>query len=154
MTFAEWAQNNEASFNSVWFSDAAHFYLDGVGNKQNVRAIWPSEDPRVIHEKVQHAPRITVWVAISSHELLGPICYEEAVNSGRYLSMLRNTSAPHLLATGLPLQTQWFMQDGARLHTANVVSDFLHDTFDSHVISNRFPDRVACERNWPPIALI
>jgi hypothetical protein len=39
MAFAEWAQNNEASFNNVGFSDEAHFYLDGVVNKQNVWAI-------------------------------------------------------------------------------------------------------------------
>jgi hypothetical protein len=66
------------------------------------------------------------------------------VDSERYLSMLRNTSMPHLLATGLPLQTQWFMRDEARPHTANVVLDFLRDTFDSHVVSNKFPDRFAC----------
>jgi hypothetical protein len=85
----------------------------------------------VIHEKVHHAPRVTVWVAISSHGLLGPISSEQRVNSERYLSMLRNTFVPHLLATCLPLQTQWFMQDGARPHTANVVLGFLHDIFDS-----------------------
>jgi hypothetical protein len=33
---------------------------------------------------------------------------------------------------------------------ANVVLDFRHDTFDSRVISNRFPDRFACGQNWPP----
>jgi hypothetical protein len=27
--------------------------------------------------------------------------------------------------------TQWFMQDGARTHTANVVLDFLYETFQS-----------------------
>jgi hypothetical protein len=36
MAFAEWAQNTEVSFNIVWFSDEAHFHLDGVVNKQNV----------------------------------------------------------------------------------------------------------------------
>jgi phage terminase large subunit-like protein len=30
MAFAEWGHNNEASFNNVWFSDEAHFHLDGV----------------------------------------------------------------------------------------------------------------------------
>jgi hypothetical protein len=30
MALAEWAQNN------VWFSDEAHFHMDGVVNKQNV----------------------------------------------------------------------------------------------------------------------
>jgi hypothetical protein len=37
MAFAEWAHNNEVSFNNIWFSDEAHFHLDGVVNKQNVR---------------------------------------------------------------------------------------------------------------------
>jgi hypothetical protein len=84
----------------------------------------------VIHEKVHHALRITVWVVISSHGLLGSIFFEETVNSEYYLSMLHNSFMLHLLATDLPLQTQWFVQDGARPHTANVVLHFLHDTFD------------------------
>jgi hypothetical protein len=41
------------------------------------------------------------------------------------------------------------MQDGARLQAANVVLDILHDTFDSHVTSNRFADHFACGQNWP-----
>jgi hypothetical protein len=66
----------------------------------------------------------------------GPFFFEGKVKSEHYLSMLHNTFVPHLLATVLPLQTQWFMQDGARPQTPNAVSDFLHDTFDSCVISN------------------
>jgi hypothetical protein len=148
MTFIEWAKNNEVSFNIVRFPDEAHLHLDGVVNKQNV-LLWTPENPRVIHENVHHAPRITVWVAISSHGLLWPIFFEETVNSDRYLSMLRNTFLPHLLAIGLSLQTQWFMQNGARSHTANVVLNFLHDTSDLRVISNQFPDRFSCGQNWP-----
>jgi hypothetical protein len=53
----------------------------------------------VIREKVHHAQRITVWVVISSHGLLGPIFFEETVNSEHCLSMLRNAFVPHL-ATG------------------------------------------------------
>jgi hypothetical protein len=97
--------------------------------------------------KVHHAGRITVWVAMSSHGLLVPICFEEPVNTERYLSMLRKSFVPDL-ATGLLLHTRWFVQDGARPHTANVSWDFLHDTFVSRVISTRFPDRSACGQNW------
>jgi hypothetical protein len=135
MVFAEWAQNNEVSFNNAWFSDESHFHLDVVVNKQNVQ-FWASDNPRVIREKVHHAPRITVWVAISIHGPLGPIFFEERANSGRYVSLLRSTVVPRFLAAGLSLHTQWFIQDGDRPHTANVVLYFLHDTFDSHVISN------------------
>jgi hypothetical protein len=42
------------------------------------------------------------------------------------------------------------MQDGARSHTANIVLDLLHDIFDSHIVSKRFPDRFRCGQNWPP----
>jgi hypothetical protein len=42
------------------------------------------------------------------------------------------------------------MHDGARLHTANIVLDFLYDTFNSHVILNQFPDSFACGQNWSP----
>jgi hypothetical protein len=47
------------------------------------------------------SPRITAWVAISSHGLLGPVLFEETFNSERYLSMLHNTFVAHLLATSL-----------------------------------------------------
>ncbi|PSN56450.1 hypothetical protein C0J52_08367, partial [Blattella germanica] len=51
---------------------------------------------------------------------------------------------PQLLATALPINTQWFKQDGARPHTANNVLDFLHEIFGTRVISLRetiFPKR-------------
>jgi hypothetical protein len=41
------------------------------------------------------------------------------------------------------------MQDGARPYTADVVLDFLRDTFNSHVISNQFPDHFTCGENCP-----
>jgi hypothetical protein len=72
-----------------------------------------------------------VWVAISRHGLLGPIFFEEKLNSEPNLSMLHNSFVPHLLFTGLLLQIQWFMQDGGRQYTANVVLDFLHHTFNT-----------------------
>jgi hypothetical protein len=72
-----------------------------------------------------------VWDAISDHGLLESILFEETVNSECYLCMLHNTFVPHLLVTGLPLKTQLFMQEGVRLHMANVVLDFPHDTSDS-----------------------
>jgi hypothetical protein len=138
MAFAEWAQNNEVFFNNVLFSNEAHIHLHGVVNKQNVR-FWASGKPCVIHEKVHHALRITVWVTILSHGLLGPIFFEETMNSERYLSMLCNTFVPHLLAAVL-----LFMWHGARPHTANLILGFLHDTSDSHAILDRFLYHFVC----------
>jgi hypothetical protein len=57
------------------------------------------------HRKERHAQRIRVWVVISSHGLLWQIFIEETVNSERYLSILRSSFVPHLLATGVLLKT-------------------------------------------------
>jgi hypothetical protein len=90
-----------------------------------------------------------MWVIISSYGLLMPIFFEKTLNSGHYLSMLWNTFVPHPLATGLPLQTQWFVQDGARSHTANVVtlSTCLSSQTDFLIVSH-------LERTGPQIVLI
>jgi hypothetical protein len=58
-----------------------------------------------------------VWVAISNHEIIRQLFFDVTINSGHV--------ALQLIATGLLINTQWFMQDGARPHTANVVLDFL-----------------------------
>jgi hypothetical protein len=85
--------------------------------------------------------------------LPGPIFFEETVNSGRYLSMLRNTFVPHL-ATGLSLQTQWFMQDGVWLHIANVVLGFLHNTSIRVSSQTDFLIILHVNRTGPRIVLI
>ncbi|GBN35678.1 hypothetical protein AVEN_121275-1 [Araneus ventricosus] len=42
----------------IWFTDEAHFYLNGFVNKQNWR-FWGSENPHLCEEKPQHSPKIT-----------------------------------------------------------------------------------------------
>ncbi|PSN37262.1 hypothetical protein C0J52_24792 [Blattella germanica] len=64
--------------------------------------------------------------------------------------MLSNNFIPQLLATALPFNTQWFMQDRARPHTANIVLDFLHEIFGTRVISLRFPGQFNGGQFWPP----
>jgi hypothetical protein len=70
MTFAEWAQNNEVSFSNVWFSDEAHFHLDGVVKKQNVW-FWASRESMCDSWEENYI----VWDIISSHGLLEPIFF-------------------------------------------------------------------------------
>jgi hypothetical protein len=42
------------------------------------------------------------------------------------------------------------MEDGAHPHTANVVLDFLYETFNLRVMSHRFPERHEGGKFWPP----
>ena len=41
------------------------------------------------------------------------------------------------------------MQDGARPYTANVLLDFLYETFNLRVMSHRFPERHEGGKLWP-----
>jgi hypothetical protein len=75
--------------------------------------------------------------SISSHDLIGPFFFNETVNADRHL--LQNNFVPELVATQMPLHTQWFMQDGATPHTANKALNFLQNTFGALIISHRYP---------------
>lgn len=149
LQFASWAMEEEAVLHNTWYSDEAYFYVNGVVNKQNVR-FWAREHPRIVNMKDTYGEKVCVWVAMSSHGIIGPFFFDDTVTSQRYLDMLRNQFFPQLMAKSLPMHTQWFMQDGARPHTANVVLDFLHERLGLNVMSNRFPERYEGGRMWPP----
>ncbi|GFW89478.1 uncharacterized protein TNCV_3967681 [Trichonephila clavipes] len=65
--FVEWAQNEIAvvpDFHKrIWFSDEAHFWLNGYVNKQNCR-IWSEANPQVYVETPLHSEKLTVWCAL------------------------------------------------------------------------------------------
>jgi hypothetical protein len=66
--------------------------------------------------------------------------------------MLQNDILVQLTAKGLPMPTQWFMQDGAMLHTANVMLDFLNTVFGPRIMLNCCPDHHNCGNSWPSLS--
>ncbi|GBN00934.1 hypothetical protein AVEN_150868-1 [Araneus ventricosus] len=71
----------------IWFTDEAHFHLNGFVNKQNWR-FWGSENPHLYEEKPLHSPKVTAWVAVCSRAIIGPFCIRETISSERYISIL------------------------------------------------------------------
>ena len=61
--------------NRIFFSDEAHFTLDGYVNEQTCR-IWNSENPQVIKERPLHSEKVTVWCALLSEGVIGPHFFE------------------------------------------------------------------------------
>jgi hypothetical protein len=49
--------------------------------------LWLSENPYALHEKPLHDQKLGVWFAISIRRIVGPLFFEETVNSKRYCSM-------------------------------------------------------------------
>jgi hypothetical protein len=60
----------------VWFSDEAHFDLDGFVNKQNTR-FWTSEIPRKVMETLFHSAKYIVWCVIVKQGHITPIFAEQ-----------------------------------------------------------------------------
>jgi hypothetical protein len=52
--------------------------------------------------------------------------------------MLQNNLMLQLLVTEVSVHSQWFTQDGAKLHTAHVAHDFLHETSGDMLMSHHF----------------
>ena len=96
------------------------------------------------------------WVAISKHGIIGPFWFENAnqepvtVRKERYIEVLNKLwEALGLLSRGrgrnrVQRDIQWFQQDGAPPHTANITLDWLDHKFPNPLISRKR------EPEWSP----
>ena len=124
--FVHWAdqqlENNSDFDRKVIFSDEAHFWLNGFGNKQNMRQT--DSNPHVLHESSLHAEKITVWCDLCAGGVIGPYFFRDdrhvTVSGNCYISMIYFW--PQL--DDMELEDMWFQQDGATSHTANVTIYF------------------------------
>jgi len=139
--FVEQIGQNPEWINNVWFSDEAHFYLNGVVNRQNFR-YWGSEKPDEVAQRPLHSPKCTAWCAISSHGIIGPFWFEGddgdtvSINAERYRQILAKFSFA-LRRKRLVYSDQWFQQDGATPHTATATLDWLKSKFGDKLISSK-----------------
>ncbi|GFV90787.1 transposase [Trichonephila clavipes] len=105
----------------IFFSDEAHFWLNGYVNKQNC-GIWSEANPQVYVETPLHPEKLTVWGALWTGGIIGPYFF-------------KNDEGHNQL---------WSQQDGATCHTARATIDLLKYTFGDRLISRFGPV------NWPP----
>lgn len=148
--FLQLISTNDNVIPNLWFSDEAHFYLDGYTNKQNMRMWEQHQIAGNFRQKPLHPNFVTVWCAISYHGIIGPYFYEDgqgrhlSVTAVRYHAMLQDYFYPALLTfPDLDINLQWFQQDGSTSHTALLPRRWLLDHFPMRVIS-RF-----CDFPWP-----
>lgn len=138
----------EIEHKKIWFSDEAHFWLSGYVNKQNHR-FWAKENPRIFRTTQMKPQRITVWCAICSSGIIGPIFIHTNVNGASYQELLENEFIP--AAYGLDaVDDYWFMQDGALPHRTNAAFELLNEHFTGRVIGLGYEDRYEGGIDWPP----
>ena len=114
-------------------SSEAHYHVSGHVNKQNCRC-WTPNIPYELHQHPLHNAKVTVWCAVSSDCIIGPYCFENAlertvnVNAEQY-----NVTPETFLRSELHPRQQdllWLQQDGATAHTAQI---------SKHVLRTMFP---------------
>ncbi|KAK3886469.1 hypothetical protein Pcinc_009340 [Petrolisthes cinctipes] len=65
-------ERTQGWLNNIWFSDEAHFHLNGAVNNHN-NVFWGQEHPEEISEKHLKGAKVTAWIAFNAkHGLLGP----------------------------------------------------------------------------------
>ncbi|GFT19222.1 uncharacterized protein TNCV_303401 [Trichonephila clavipes] len=132
----------------IWFTDEAHFHLNGFVNKQNWR-FWGSENPYWCEVKPLYSPKVTVWAAVCSRGIIGPFFIRETVTSERYVTILEQFVATQQVLENRP-RIEWFMQDGARPHRTEQVFRFLDEYFGNRVIALEYPKFTGAGMDWPP----
>jgi hypothetical protein len=128
-------------------------------NKKNVR-YWAAENPRELHARPLHSPKVTVWCTLSSIGVIEPYVFEEGgvtvtVNATRYCDMLENFLSLKIDEYGGEhnLEDFWLQQDGATAHTARRPCAILKEVFPGRVVSlheavlwpPRTPDLSPCD---------
>ena len=109
-------------------------------NKQNSR-YWAENNPRDLHQRPLHSPRVTVRCAVSRLGVVGPYFSEEGretvtVTSNRYCEMLENILRPRLQESD-DSEDFWFQQDGTTAHTVFRLLESLREMFPSQLVSLR-----------------
>jgi hypothetical protein len=108
-------ERNPGILTMTWFIDEAWFHLSGYVNSQNTR-IWASENPHAFNEAPLHPQKVGVWCAISTQKVIGPIFFEQTVNTDVYKDIFM-AFVDQL--DSIELMQGYFQQDGATCHTSN-----------------------------------
>ena len=140
---AKWLTQHPAVMDRVWFSDEAHFWLNGHVNSRN-DVHWASEKPDEVLTTPLHSEKVTVWMAMRrGGGTIGPFFFEDengdtvTVNQERYMAQALSPFWKELgkKAGADQRMTDWFQQDGASPHTAKASLLWLQRKFNGRLIS-------------------
>lgn len=144
----EMFESGKIDIDKIWFSDEAHFHLSGYVNKQNWRH-WGTENPYISIVTQAYPQRLTVWCAMNSSTIIGPVFIEGNVTSHKYKELLEEKFYPEIRHRHM-VRNYWFQQDGARPHRTLEVLKSLSTTFHGHVIGLDHEKVTDSGIEWPP----
>ena len=102
-----------------------------------------TQAPDEVFQKPLHSTKCTAWIAISKLGIIGPFWFEDeeekatTVTKERYIEVLKKFYTRLRSRGGINEEIQWFQQDGATPHTANMTMQWLDERFPERFISRR-----------------
>lgn len=119
-------------YNMIWTDESIFNTTAPIFNRKNTH-YWSYENKKKILEvKRQGRRSVKVWCGICRSTIIGPIFFNENLNSVRYLDMLRYEIQP-LIENEIPAcerdQLIW-QQDGAPYHRGEIITDFLNQHYN------------------------
>jgi hypothetical protein len=128
-------EDNPFILNYILWTDESKFTNNGVINKQNNR-YWDTQNPHWVFEtNNQCIWETNVWCGLIGGKLLGPYFYDGTLNGRRYLEFIMNELP--IMIDDIPLATRnnlILQQDGAPVHNANIVKNYLNEHFENRWI--------------------
>lgn len=138
-------RENGDFINNILWTDESQFSRTGVNNFHNLHN-WSSENPHLPRVR-SHQTRFSVslWIGVIGNEMVGPFRLPTPLNSRNYLEFLRNEIGEYLDNLSLErLRSLVYQHDGAPAHSAEIVKNWLDDSFPSRWIGRNGPIP------WPP----
>lgn len=132
-TYLARVQEDAHFADKISWSDEAQFRLDGKVNKHNC-TYWAYTNPHLQIDVRNSKQGVQVWCGMTSGGLIGPYFFEGNVRSEHYLAMLKEFLWPAVMRRRL-----FFQQDGAPIHYAVDVRQWLDEKFPNRWIGRRGP---------------
>ncbi|KYN00147.1 hypothetical protein ALC62_09081 [Cyphomyrmex costatus] len=101
-----------------------------IFNSHNMH-LWSDENPTATRPRsFQIRWKRNLWAGIMGTEILGPVVLPDILNGERYLELLRENLPKFLEEVPLLYRNKIvFQQDGAGLHNARIVTNYLNEQF-------------------------
>ena len=149
LAFCQWLLNedeqNPDTLKRILWTDESTFTREGVFNTRNSH-VWSYDNPHATTIRSFQAQwTLNVWAGIIGDHILGPFFLPARLTGEAYLNFLENDLPILLEDVALNVRrNMWYQQDGAGPHFANIVKDFLNNTYAGRWIGR------AGSINWPP----
>ena len=123
--------------------------LPGRSRESQKLSVMGSRAPYLVRERPLHSPKVTVWCAISSSGIIGPLWFEDlsgkavTINAERYQEVLEEFWTQLQRRCVDNFANQWLQQDGAGPHTARTTLVWLKEHFGAKLVSRK------TTREWP-----